>query len=245
MASREGDPNREEGRRPMNLGDDDSHPATAGRRGSGVELLVLLALLWLPNLVAGVLARFDSEPWVPLDFVYGIPHSLGEVGLIGYLIWRRSGSLEELGFGRSRWFVDVGRGLVLGVVILLVDAMVSMVCAALGLANGSGAEHPLAQVPALHPAVFVSGFLVVLQEELFYRSYLMPRLADWFGSDRKALLVSAALFASMHVYPVPGSLSVFAGGLLMGAAFLQWRSLPTLVIAHWAHNLMISFSAGG
>jgi hypothetical protein len=64
----------------------------------GLELQVLLAR---PDVGSGVVVRFDGSPRVPLDFVDALVHAVGQAVLLSLLIWRRGGSLQELGFRRS------------------------------------------------------------------------------------------------------------------------------------------------
>jgi membrane protease YdiL (CAAX protease family) len=53
------------------------------------------------------------------------------------------------------------------------------------------------------------------------------------------IIVISLLWSLAHAYPIPGSASVFAMGLMMGFYFSARRSLWPLVIAHWGYNVML------
>lgn len=79
-----------------------------------------------------------------------------------------------------------------------------------------------------------------LGEELVYRGYAFVRLADQWGAVVTVLLTSGA-FALLHLQAGLPWLSVLAGvftsGLVFGAIFARWRSLPLALGFHAATNI--------
>lgn len=77
-------------------------------------------------------------------------------------------------------------------------------------------------------------------EELVYRGYAFVRLADHWGAAVTVLLTSSA-FALLHLQAGLPWLSVLAGvftsGLVFGAIFARWRSLPLALGFHVATNI--------
>jgi len=72
-----------------------------------------------------------------------------------------------------------------------------------------------------------------LSEELVCRVYLITRLGQLLSSRALAVALSAALFASYHIYYGPlGMAHPFLMGLLFGCAFLWWRRFFPLFFAH-------------
>jgi membrane protease YdiL (CAAX protease family) len=75
-------------------------------------------------------------------------------------------------------------------------------------------------------------------EEMLFRGYLLPRLADLLGRGRlawlAALLLQAAVFGAMHAYQgLSGVLVIGSVGLLLGALFLlARRNLWLVILAH-------------
>jgi membrane protease YdiL (CAAX protease family) len=80
-----------------------------------------------------------------------------------------------------------------------------------------------------------------LGEELVYRGYAFVRLAEHWG-DGFTVLVTSAVFALLHLQAGLPWLSVLAGvftsGLVFGAAFARWRSLPLALGMHVATNIV-------
>lgn len=80
-----------------------------------------------------------------------------------------------------------------------------------------------------------------LGEELAYRGYLFLRLAKGSGAPM-AVLVTSGVFALLHLQAGLPWLSVLAGvftsGLVFGAVFARWRSLPLALGVHVATNLI-------
>jgi exosortase E/protease (VPEID-CTERM system) len=90
--------------------------------------------------------------------------------------------------------------------------------------------------------VIGTGFLVPVIEELFFRGYLVGRLApvrpevraDW--RVAAAILVSAGLFAAFH----DRWFAAFLSGLVFGALFARSRRVTDAIVAHAAANLAIA-----
>lgn len=75
-------------------------------------------------------------------------------------------------------------------------------------------------------------------EELFFRGFLLTVLAPMIGPFR-AVLVSAALFAGVHVV-VSTMIPIFLIGLVLAWLYLRTRSLLQSYLAHAAWNLMVT-----
>jgi len=82
-------------------------------------------------------------------------------------------------------------------------------------------------------------------EELVYRGYAFVRLADRFGPVL-TVGITSSLFALLHLQAGIPWLSVLAGvltsGLIFGALFARWRSLPLALGFHVATNIVQDLS---
>ena len=80
-----------------------------------------------------------------------------------------------------------------------------------------------------------------LGEELVYRGYAFVRLADRFG-PYFTVVALASLFALLHLQaglPWVSVLTVvFTSGLVFGAIFARWRSVPLTLGFHVATNVV-------
>jgi membrane protease YdiL (CAAX protease family) len=76
-------------------------------------------------------------------------------------------------------------------------------------------------------------------EELVMRGYLIPRFEDLLGSPAKAILLSALLFASYHLYQgYYGAGSALVVGIVFGVIFYSTRRIWPLAAAHALHNIL-------
>lgn len=82
-------------------------------------------------------------------------------------------------------------------------------------------------------------------EELVYRGYGFVRLVDRLG-PASTVLVTSGVFALLHLQAGLPLLSVIAGvftsGLIFGAIFERWRSLPLALGFHVATNIVQDLS---
>jgi len=101
----------------------------------------------------------------------------------------------------------------------------------------------------LNPNVSILGFLSAcvfalfnnVGEELIYRGYAFVRLAEHWG-EVITVVITSAVFALLHLQAGLPWLSVLAGvftsGLVFGATFARWRSLPLALGVHVATNVV-------
>lgn len=74
-------------------------------------------------------------------------------------------------------------------------------------------------------------------EEIGFRGLLYTTLRSRYGVVTAAIL-SAAIFAMLHLYSIAGALAVFWSGLVWAFAFERFRSLLPAMFAHATGNLM-------
>jgi membrane protease YdiL (CAAX protease family) len=84
---------------------------------------------------------------------------------------------------------------------------------------------------------FTSAISAAVWEELIVNAYLLTRLDDLGWSANRALLLSAAVRASYHVYQGIGSaLAIAFGGLVLGRIFQRTGRIVTPMVAHLAFD---------
>ena len=112
-------------------------------------------------------------------------------------------------------------GLILGVASLL---------------GGSAVDWRL-DGPGLLPLVFLTTMAAGYSEEIFFRSYLLTVLPSYGVRVVASVIVSTILFAAGHLYEgaaaVVGTLVI---GVVLSVAFLRWRNLHIIAIAHGLYN---------
>jgi membrane protease YdiL (CAAX protease family) len=214
--------------------------ASAARRERvALEVAVVLAVLWLPILLSGILNAL--EPFPPqnaVEALFGMLAGAGGLALIGYLAWLGGEGPKLFALGRPRGADALWAAGTFVVLVLAGDAVGRLA------AFFPFDEH--AYGPRLEPGATWLAPLYYLfwaaYEEVLFRAYLWSRLRALTGRPWLAIVATSVLFSAYHVYPLAGSVAVFVHGLVFGAAFLARRSLWPLVLSHWAFNLFVAGS---
>jgi len=74
-----------------------------------------------------------------------------------------------------------------------------------------------------------------ITEELFFRGYVMSRLSLFFQNRHVQVLISAALFCSIHIsYHYWGeTIFTFLLGLIFGYHYQRFRNIKVLMVVHF------------
>lgn len=149
-----------------------------------------------------------------------------------YLLWRSGIRPSAIGLGRLRWKGDVLGGLGLAALIGVPGLLLYLVARWLGLnaeVEPSALHHSWWRIPMLVIAAFANGFA----EEVVVVGYLITRLRQIGCSGRAAVLASAALRGTYHLYQGFGAgLGNLAMGVVFGYVWSRTGRLWPLVIAH-------------
>lgn len=232
--------------------------AVGRRRGADTRPLLALAALALSGLAAlGVgrgLSALLGGPSRGVVLLSGVVNA-GVLLLVAAVLVRRAAASAEApaphGWLRV-YFSSVGLLITLGVRAMLLVSAVSQVLGALPDQN----QHPMVEMARQGPMGLLGWSLLVVPaallapvgEELLFRGVLLPWLSGWMGRVA-ALGVSAAVFASLHLF-----YGVFVGwifflGLLLGWARLASGGLRAPMLLHVAINsvalLVLARSLGG
>ena len=211
-----------------------------------VSLIVIVPDLW------GSIAAIAWE-WQPETIAQGrsavLVRSFSVSALVLYLLWRSGDRWACFGLARPR-VSDVAVGLVIAAAVWFVHGLGS-------LAVWNQLPEPWQESArewderGPKETVSAAGWVLVVvtelangfAEELSMRAYLFLRLRQLLRSTSGALFLSAALFASYHIYHGPwGCFSVLIYGVLMGVAFLVVRRLWPIALAHAVGNLHLALT---
>ncbi|MGH3823672.1 MAG: CPBP family intramembrane glutamic endopeptidase [Pseudonocardiaceae bacterium] len=173
-----------------------------------------------------------------LDLGYqltGVIQLLAWGGLGGYLLLRSGIPLRSIGLDRRLARRDVGLGVGLAAVIGGPGLGLYLLAHTAGLSLTvlpSVLGDTWWRVPVLAAAAVANA----LAEELLVVGYLITRLRQLGSGEGAALLASAALRASYHLYQGFGA---FVGNLLMGLIFGRiWQRTNRLCALIYAHTLI-------
>jgi membrane protease YdiL (CAAX protease family) len=219
-------------------------PPPADRRMLAEEILVVLSLSILARVafailslieapIAGVVvaAADQSNAFVRqlLGFVFGLTPAF----LVVHLVRRSGEGIGVVGLEADRPARDVARGALLFVVVGLAGIGVYLAAVELGVNRFVVPTPPLGHWWTV-PALFLNAIEAGVVEEVIVLGYLVTRLQQLSWSPAVAILASAVLRGSYHLYQgLGGFVGNVAMGLLFGVLFLRWgrRTWP-FVVAH-------------
>ena len=219
-------------------------PQAPSRRLLREEVLVVLSLSLLASAVFAVInllsapvtrkvtVRVFADVQLATQLA-SIAFALAPVWLVLHLARRSGEGVEPFGLGTATLRQDVGWGVVAALGVAAVGLGLYLGAIALDVNRFVVPVPPLGHwwtVPVLLLGAFQNGLL----EEAVVVGYLIRRLEQLGWSGAAAVLASAGIRASYHLYQGWGG---FAGnlalGLAFGYAFRRWRRTWPLVTAHF------------
>lgn len=157
-----------------------------------------------------------------------------------WLISRLRGNGIRLDFGLRFSWADIGWGLLYGVAALIAASIIAAGLSAIFGEFDSSAGEVAASLNDFTVARLLFALAVAfgapIVEELCYRGLLVTSLLKRGMSKWLAVVVSAALFAAMHLEPIRFAL-LFAIGLILGWARIHRNNTSTAIVAHMTNNL--------
>ncbi|MEU6384351.1 type II CAAX endopeptidase family protein [Streptomyces bauhiniae] len=174
-----------------------------------------------------------GRPWLDLAWqLFGIASALVPVVLVAYLLCREGESLRVIGFDRGRPWPDLARGAAVAAVIGSTGIAFYLAARGLGF-NLTVVPEALPDVWWKYPVLVLSAVQNAVLEEVIVVGYLLRRLGQLGWSPGTALVASAVLRGSYHLYQGIGG---FIGNLVMGVVFVwlyrRWGRVGPLVVAH-------------
>ncbi|WP_251019843.1 type II CAAX endopeptidase family protein [Streptomyces sp. ISL-11] len=177
-----------------------------------------------------------GRPWLDLSWqVFGIATALVPVFLVAHLLLRESrgeGGLRLIGLDRTRPVFDLGRGTALAAAIGGTGLLFYLGVRAAGF-NLTVVPESLPEVWWKIPVLIASAVQNAVLEEVVVVGYLLRRLGQLGWTPAAALVASAALRGSYHLYQGIGGL---VGNMVMGVVFVllyrRWGRVGPLVAAH-------------
>jgi membrane protease YdiL (CAAX protease family) len=193
----------------------------------------LLARQSLNSQQAQLVGPLATNNWLDLALqLAGIAEALAPVVLVFYLLARTGEGPRDMGLDTTQPGLDTARGAVLAAVIGGAGLGLYLAAFHLGLS--------LTVVPESLPAVWWRIPVLVLSaahdgilEEILVIGYLLRRLDQLGWNPWKAIVFSAVLRGSYHLYQGFGA---FIGnavmGLIFGYLYRRWGRVTPLIIAH-------------
>jgi membrane protease YdiL (CAAX protease family) len=174
-----------------------------------------------------------GRPWLDLAWqLFGIATALVPVALVAHLLLRERQSLRTLGFDRTRPWPDLGRGAVIAAVIGSTGIAFYLAARGLGF-NLTVVPEALPDVWWKYPVLVLSAVQNAVLEEVIVAGYLLRRLGQLGWSPGAALIGSAVLRGSYHLYQgIGGFLGNMAMGLVFVLLYRRWGRVGPLVVAH-------------
>lgn len=224
-------------------------PPTGPKRRVQGEILVILALAFVPDLFNSVAALAEpTASWgsFAMRALALIIRSLSICAVLIYILRLNGDGMRSVGLWRPHIFVDVALGVVAFFTWrMLYDQTVVIVwqLEALGAIPMAWIDVGVSE-RVLPVGVWGFVWLVLMSgangfaEELVMRGYLITRLRHTLGSTFGAIVISTALFASYHAYQ--GVLGVYSAaliGAILGIVFVMTNRLWPCIVAHTIANV--------
>jgi membrane protease YdiL (CAAX protease family) len=214
-------------------------PLSSGDRGHLLELSAIFFLLLAPTLfyfLTGGTRQSDSE----LTVVSLVPDMLMRIGwcTLVPLLLARGGSFDwKLPRSGAEWGKEIGWGVLLILAIWGCALVIGLIVNTFGLNETQELAQPTPNRSAM-TALLLFTPVIGLDEELLFRVYLQTRLTQVMRSKRMLpVFLASALFASVHGYPLAGTLTILVFGLVLGFSYQANGKVPRLVVAHTLWNI--------
>lgn len=206
------------------------------------DYLIAVAAWLVFSVVSAIPIGFVTDPSAAYAWVLVVSVIFPWLGMGGYpwLISKLRGNGMRLDFGLRFSWTDVLWGVLYGGAALIVASIIAAALSAIfGEFDSSAGELATSlndyPVQRLLFALAV-GFGAPIVEELCYRGLLLTSLLKRDMSKWVAIVLSAALFAAMHMEPIRFVL-LFAIGLILGYARVHRNNTTTPIVAHMVNNL--------
>ncbi|MCQ4085132.1 CPBP family intramembrane metalloprotease [Streptomyces sp. RB6PN25] len=233
-----------------------STPGAAGpaRRTLRSEVLLVLALSLGADAVGAVISFIGSvtkpgplknqaatlvttqapgRPWLDLAWqLFGVATALIPVALVAHLLAREGAGMRAIGLDLRRPRSDLVRGAVIAAGIGGTGLALYLGARAAGF-NLTVVPESLPDVWWRIPVLVAAAVQNAVLEEVIVVGYLLRRLEQLGWAPMAALVASAVLRGSYHLYQGIGGL---VGNMAMGVIFVllyrRWRRVGPLVAAH-------------
>ncbi|MDR0284577.1 MAG: CPBP family intramembrane metalloprotease [Propionibacteriaceae bacterium] len=220
-----------------------------------IEIIIVLAISFGRSAVSSILSLIEKltrnvplseqttsmnnsvtpdRPWLDLAYqLYYYILPLAETALALYLLHLAFGHARRLiGFDLTRPGPDLAKGAGFCVAVGIPGIGFYLLAREIGI-NTTVAPANLTDVWWTVPVLLGSAAMSGISEEVVMLGYLLTRLKNLGWSPVVAIIVSALIRGSYHLYQGYGG---FIGNLAMGVVFgflyLRWKRVMPLVIAH-------------
>lgn len=205
-----------------------------------VEPFLIFSVLYFPTILQQPIGTgkidFDNPYLYLTYFAVALPQFL----FLLWLIRKQEGmTLADFGFRKTETPLDI----LMPIVVLASLFAVQVAAVLLPRMFGWGYPTPQETMPfsITNSLMLLPAFLMFLltgyTEELYFRSYLPVYLTKHRVPMAAALMISALLFASGHLYQGWASAaSVFVIGLVLGLWFFALKNIHLLAVSHTLFN---------
>ncbi|MDR2922977.1 MAG: CPBP family intramembrane metalloprotease [Treponema sp.] len=162
-------------------------------------------------------------------------YTLPSLALVWYLLLKAK-SLKEMGITLPKKKDFIVAALAFSA-LTLIGVTISLVSSRFGEAALRQSLNP--QSAAAWAVLAVSCVGSAYLEESFFRFYLLSKREEMGLGPHRAVLVSTLLFSLCHIYEGPwGFLNSALSGVVLAFAFLRFRSLHGVAVAHALYNIL-------
>ena len=173
------------------------------------------------------------DPYVFLSRIFSELFDLAPVALVAHLLARSGETMRRIGFDATRPRADVGLGAVLAIAAIAALVGANAAARALDLPFRPVEYTNADATVAIVFLAMLSAAVSAVSEEVIVNGYVLVRLGDLGWTENRALVASALLRGSYHLYQgIGGFIYNVVGGLVAGRIFQRTKRIVPLVVAH-------------
>ncbi len=150
-----------------------------------------------------------------------------------FLLWAEEN--DGLGFAVQSIFALYG--------LILMALIAAAIPRQFGLHEKNDVVQKILQVMRQYP--FMLAFTTItagITEEFIFRGYILSRLSLLLKNQYLAILISAVLFAYVHLgyHNIGEIIFTFLFGLIFGYHYLRYRNLKVLIFVHFSYDFLVT-----
>lgn len=177
---------------------------------------------------------YTSPVYFSLSMIY---YSIPVIAMVMYITWRNK-EWKAAGMTNTKLMKE---SFIAGIIVLLYFLVVlplySMIVTSFQL-EATRDWIPRAENYTQAILLMIGIGIAAFAEEILYRGFLLPRFEKILRSPFLSVLLTAIIFSGSHIYQgMTGVLGAFMVGILFGVAFVVFRRIWPLVIAHCVVNM--------
>jgi len=180
-----------------------------------------------------------------ISFLYGAAGYIFGILVIAVTLWANKWKWSIIGFKKTKFLpaLLIAAILAIGIYLLvdiLIQPIVEIYFGEIDLSNFDGIRGNFTNYALMIGIMWIAA---AFGEEIFYRGYLMKRIAEILGNKNEswyiAALINGAFFGLAHLYQgMSGVITTGIIGFIFGIIFMRKRNLLIPILVHGLYDMI-------